>query len=541
MESVRALLALGPPPAVPEPPVQESFGAVTNSLPPVLPPAPPPAVLSPPSEPPALHGSPLVEQAPPAHITDAPWSPSGGRLFWLVALTGLLSGLLSSGADVLWGKPFDNRYFPGLGFGLALGGWLLWARWLKASWLPVLLLASTLAYTAAHYTAECVFKGFYVGNAPFALFPSGLMNVVARFPDAYFSLLLAMAGFVGGAVGTSLLVGALALFCAPFRRWTSAVSLLLVGSSAGMGLCVLSIFPKVIPVAHGTSWAYCLFVAAWQLAVAANVGVGLSRGLQGVPLAGSASSLRPWIRRLVWVEAVVLIGIVAFWARCLVENRREEVTSALRAQQNEARGLLDEASKASRPDEWMAVIERTTTLIAQAPQLAAAYLSRAAVYQKLKQPARAIQDYDAAIEREANSALAYNLRGTAYDDLDQPGRAIEDYSRAIELDPKFAPAYYNRCVACQKLGQHAPAVRDGTRAIELEPNSAFVYLARGLAHDALGHRQLAIDDYTRAIEVEPKLASAYLARAKVYQALGNQEAARRDSARARELQKAAPP
>ena len=67
----------------------------------------------------------------------------------------------------------------------------------------------------------------------------------------------------------------------------------------------------------------------------------------------------------------------------------------------------------------------------------------------LKDPKKAINEYDAAIELAPKYVLAFQKRGEAYFALGNSNRAKEDFKAALAIDPNFKPAQE----AISRLGQ----------------------------------------------------------------------------------------
>jgi tetratricopeptide (TPR) repeat protein len=67
-------------------------------------------------------------------------------------------------------------------------------------------------------------------------------------------------------------------------------------------------------------------------------------------------------------------------------------------------------------------------------------------------------------------------RGGAYVKLGNHKRAIEDYDKAIELNAEFALAYYNRGIAYSAFGNHNQAIKDWKIAASLGLKEAQDYL-----------------------------------------------------------------
>jgi len=163
------------------------------------------------------------------------------------------------------------------------------------------------------------------------------------------------------------------------------------------------------------------------------------------------------------------------------------------------------------------------------------HYNRGTAYSILGNYARAISDYDRAIEITPNYASAYSNRGMAYSELGNQRQALSDFDRAIEIDPEYAEAYINRGATYGKLGDQKHAISDYDRAIEINPEHADAYNNRGVAYDKLGDQRRAISDYDRAIEINPKYSLAYYNRGVTYSQLGNKRQAISDYDRAIEI------
>lgn len=79
--------------------------------------------------------------------------------------------------------------------------------------------------------------------------------------------------------------------------------------------------------------------------------------------------------------------------------------------------------------------------------------------------------------------------------------AIEEYDKAIELDAEFASAYLRRGEAYNLLGLRQQAIADLDKAIDLDPNLDVAYFYRGNAYEGLRDYQQAIADYRTALSL----------------------------------------
>jgi tetratricopeptide (TPR) repeat protein len=76
-------------------------------------------------------------------------------------------------------------------------------------------------------------------------------------------------------------------------------------------------------------------------------------------------------------------------------------------------------------------------------------------------------------------------RGIARAETADYERAIEDFDASLERDDTQAAAFYHRGIAHAALNQFHAAIADYNAALRLQPDMAEAYLNRGLAHAAL--------------------------------------------------------
>lgn len=88
----------------------------------------------------------------------------------------------------------------------------------------------------------------------------------------------------------------------------------------------------------------------------------------------------------------------------------------------------------------------------------AAYLARAEVRQQQRDYRRAIADYNAALQRSANSTAALNNRGIAYTILGEYDEAAADFDRVLAADTDNLSAVNNRAVLYAIAGDYAGAI-----------------------------------------------------------------------------------
>ena len=93
----------------------------------------------------------------------------------------------------------------------------------------------------------------------------------------------------------------------------------------------------------------------------------------------------------------------------------------------------------------------------------------------------------------ASRALGFSLKRDY-------ARAIEDYDRAIELVPNFATALNNRAWAYYKWGRPQMGKTDVAKSLALSPGSGATYDTRAHIAQSEGDAAAALSDYTLAME-----------------------------------------
>lgn len=153
---------------------------------------------------------------------------------------------------------------------------------------------------------------------------------------------------------------------------------------------------------------------------------------------------------------------------------------------------------------------------------------RGDVYRHLRDDAKAIADYDAALVIDPQYAWAYAGRAETYRWMEKYGEAAADFDKAIELEPNFVWAVAHRGELYRKLDQKEKALADFNRAIELDPNLAWVIASRGELYRSLEQYTYALADLNQAITLNPTYGWAYAGRGQTYRKLGQYEAALAD-------------
>ncbi|MGE0431343.1 MAG: tetratricopeptide repeat protein, partial [Planctomycetota bacterium] len=219
--------------------------------------------------------------------------------------------------------------------------------------------------------------------------------------------------------------------------------------------------------------------------------------------------------------------------------------------------------------QWTAAVEVCTTALTLYPQSAVAWFGRGFAYEKLRDDAQAIADYDATLrldpahhgarlnrgearsrtgdligaladltyllEQDPDNAEALTNRGNVRGRLGDEVGALQDVERAIQVNPQLPEAFNNRGSARHQRGDLEGALADFNAAIALDDSYAMAIRNRGVVLDDMNDLDGAIRDYTRAIELDPLYAQAYFTRAISRRKKGDEAGALDDYTKALEL------
>lgn len=217
------------------------------------------------------------------------------------------------------------------------------------------------------------------------------------------------------------------------------------------------------------------------------------------------------------------------------------------------------------------------------------------VYDILGNYAKAVDDYNKAIELNPNHANAYYHRGiifgllgdyeqeqkdiekakTLHPDkfstfLDEKKEGIEEkeeerfgftypfesiekdfifkkhdkrqdqlafYNKTISLYPNFVTAYYNRAILYFEKGEYDKALLDLNKCIKIEQSQPDYYFKRSLIYRELGDKEKEIRDLETVIRLKPDFSDAYFRMGMIYFNSGNYDYALKHLGKSIELSK----
>jgi tetratricopeptide (TPR) repeat protein len=196
-----------------------------------------------------------------------------------------------------------------------------------------------------------------------------------------------------------------------------------------------------------------------------------------------------------WLGAV-LVGIVVLAPPVCAQSKSPELSNGglSQAQKNELKSvfggaLVDGRSLALDPDATVA--ERRLTLA-----------RRAALYEELKEFAKAEESWTSAISLEPPAASIYGDRGYFYIRVGRFAQALDDFNTGMQLDPANPRYRFGAGRVQAMLKNYAAAADFYGEAIKLGPHEPTFYLARAEAFIHLDQPRLARADYDQALQIK---------------------------------------
>jgi tetratricopeptide (TPR) repeat protein len=154
-------------------------------------------------------------------------------------------------------------------------------------------------------------------------------------------------------------------------------------------------------------------------------------------------------------------------------------------------------------------------------QLVVTYSQRG-LHQRLKQPDRALEDYNAALKIQADAPAVLTNRAWIYMTRNQFDAAIGDLNKAIELFPPAlaARSYSYRGYSYLKLMDDARAMSDLNQSLKLDSSAPDPYLYRGEVEQRQKLYDAALRDFDEHIKRAPRDPRGFIGRSDILEATG---------------------
>ena len=187
----------------------------------------------------------------------------------ILALFATVSAVLSNfaGSKILWVQTLvslNTPLLPGIYFGMVLG-LAIWFWVSRSAWkILTVLLSTVIAWVGAHFTAEYAFGAIQQMLEEIAAL--GKPPMINLLPMIKFTL--AVAGVIGGLVGSTILTFGLSLVCKEFGAFENWARIVMPGTALGVLLELITKDDNG-PLDNGSTLPLFL---AWQVTVAAIIG-----------------------------------------------------------------------------------------------------------------------------------------------------------------------------------------------------------------------------------------------------------------------------
>lgn len=217
-----------------------------------------------------------------------------------------------------------------------------------------------------------------------------------------------------------------------------------------------------------------------------------------------------------------------YYASSRVYNAKESLEKALRVEPGHPEASMRLAELHFILREYDASVALLNMVLQKDKKNATALFMRGMVFKENTDTARAIRDFQSAIEADPDYYNAYMQLGMMFQLRNDP--ASEGYfTQAIRIKPESEEALYGRALWYQDHGKLDKAIQDYTAILQSNPRNKDAHFGLGYIHHI--HLQVyaeAIRHYSGAIQADPRYAEAYYNRGLCYEAVGNLDPAESD-------------
>lgn len=221
------------------------------------------------------------------------------------------------------------------------------------------------------------------------------------------------------------------------------------------------------------------FAAQYLLAVALEERGNDDRALERLSVAHALhpQDARPFLRR-----GAVLLKEFQY------DEAEREFTKAIECVDAPAEAIKLRGYCRARLDRLPEALADYTTCIERGHLLGQCYLQRASVYDRLKDPTKAVADRTAAVAYAPTNAYDFETRATTLLPTD-PQAALQDFREAARLNPSNSASWINiGFIQAEVLKDPRAALAAYDRAVESAPASLIAHLRRGLLRARQGRR-----------------------------------------------------
>ena len=185
-----------------------------------------------------------------------------------------------------------------------------------------------------------------------------------------------------------------------------------------------------------------------------------------------------------------------------VEDKLRELDEGIRKYPASTELLGRRGSVLALAGNYRGAVLDYTELIRLEPENAAAYDGRAAAYNRLNEPGKALADADKAIRLNPDTAAFYGTRAKARRTKSDFAGALSDYNKAVELDGGGVLFLARRSHLRALMGDYGAAKQDITRAVQLDPDNPVVYFYSGMVCIIEKKWKAAAAEFNKAVKLD---------------------------------------
>jgi tetratricopeptide (TPR) repeat protein len=239
-------------------------------------------------------------------------------------------------------------------------------------------------------------------------------------------------------------------------------------------------------------------VSALAIGAILLAGIGCTKGAGKVPVTTSSDEART-----AYLEGQVLLDNI------VITDARPFFEKAVAADPDFALAYLRLAFTQTNPSDFRAQLQKASALADSVSEGERLWILAVEAGNQ-GNPAKALELLQQLVAAYPNDERAHFLLGGNYFGRQDLAKAIEEYEKAVEINPEFAAPYNQLGYARRNSGNTAEAEQAFKKYIELLPNNPNPYDSYAEFLLATGRYDASIDSYQKALSVDPHFVASYI-------------------------------
>lgn len=169
-----------------------------------------------------------------------------------------------------------------------------------------------------------------------------------------------------------------------------------------------------------------------------------------------------------------------------------------------ANELLHLGNKFFDREEYQLALIEYRRLVSLMPDQSTGYHELSQTFYELKNPDKAIEYANRALQFDPKCWLCYQALGNIYDDAGKSGDALANFQKAIEIVPNSGRPLYNKAVTLQRLKRYSEAIEDLQKAVQVDPGYASPHRLLAVLLSQRGDIYVAESQFKEFLKLEPK-------------------------------------